>query len=60
MFVNHTEVRMARTNVRGGLNLSENQNEMNGWETQSDFSIGRRKSLDPSLFAISRVRPVNG
>ena len=57
MFVNHTDVRMARKKVRGGLNLVYNLYEMNGQETKSDFSTGRRKSLDPFLLAISRGRP---
>ena len=39
MFVNDTEVRMARTKISGGLNLVCNLYEMNGWETKSDFSI---------------------
>ena len=33
---------------------------MNGRETQSDFSIGRRKSLDPSLLGIFRGSPSTG
>ena len=57
MFVNHTDVRMARIKVKGGLNLVYNLYEMNGWETQSDFSIGRRKSLDPFSMQISE-KPV--
>ena len=58
MKVNHTDVRMARTKVRGGLNLVYNLYEMNGWETQSDFSINRRQNLDPFLLATSRGRSV--
>ena len=38
---------MARTKIRGGLNLVYNLYEMDGWETKSDFSIDRRQSLDP-------------
>ena len=34
MFVNHTEVRMARTKGRGGQNLLCNQNEINGWQNE--------------------------
>ena len=59
MLLNHTDVRMARTKVRGGLNMVHNLYEMNGWETKSGFSIGRRKSLDPFLLAISCGRPVD-
>ena len=58
MFVNPTDVRMARTKIRGGLNLVYNPYEMDGWETKSDFSINRRQSLDPYLLAISRGCPV--
>ena len=47
MFLKHTDVRMARTKVRGSLNLVYNLCEMNGWETQSDFSINPRQSLEP-------------
>ena len=58
MFVNHTDVRMARTKIRGGLNLVYNLYEMDGWETKSVFSINRRQSLDPFLLATSRGCPV--
>ena len=54
MFVNHTDVRMARTKIRGGLNLVYNLYEMDGWETKSDFSINPQQSLDPFLLATSR------
>ena len=47
MFVNHTDVRMAPTKIRGGLNLVYNLYEMNGWETKSDLSIDLQQSLDP-------------
>ena len=53
MFVNHIDVRMARTKIRGGLNLVYNLYEMDGWETKSDFSINPRQSLDPFLLATS-------
>ena len=42
MFVNHTDVRMARTEIRGDPNLAYNLYEINGWETKSDFSIDRQ------------------
>ena len=58
MFVNHTDVRMARTKIRGGLNLVYNLYEMDGWEAKSDFSINPRQSLDPFLLATSRGCPV--
>ena len=58
MFVNHTDVRMGRTKIRGGLNLVYNLYEMDGWETKSDFSIKQRQSLDPFLLATSRGCPV--
>ena len=58
MFVNDTDVRMARTEIRGSLNLVYNLYEMDGWETKSDFSINRRQSLDPFLLATSRGCPV--
>ena len=58
MFVNHTDVRMARTKIRGGLNLLYNLYEVDGWETKSDFSNNPRQSLDPSLLATSRGCPV--
>ena len=58
MFVSHTDVRMARTKIRGGLNLVYNLDEMDGWETKSDFSINQRQSLDPFLLATSRGCPV--
>ena len=56
IFANDTDVRMARTKIRGRLNLV--YNEMNDWETKSDFSIDRRQSRDPFLLAIFRGRPV--
>ena len=49
---------MARTKVRGGLNLVQNLYEMNGWETKSDFSINQWQSLDPFSLATSRGCPV--
>ena len=49
---------MARTKIRGGLNLVKNLYEMDGWETKSDFSINQRQSLDPFLLATSRGCPV--
>ena len=58
MFVSHTDVRMALTKIRGGLNLVYNLDEMDGWETKSDFSINQRQSLDHILFATSRGCPV--
>ena len=58
MFVNHTDVRMARTKIRGGLSLVYNLYEMDGWETKSDFSIDQRQSLDPFLLVTSRGCPV--
>ena len=58
MFVNHTDVRMARAKIRGGLNLVYNLYEMDGWETKPDFSNNLRQSLDPFLLAISRGCPV--
>ena len=58
MFVNHTDIRMARTKIRGGLNLVYNLYETDGWETKSDFSNNRRQSLDPFLLATSRGCPV--
>ena len=58
MFVNHTDVRMAGTKIRGGLNLVYNLYEMDGWETKSEFSINRRQSLDSFLLATSRGCPV--
>ena len=54
MFVNHTDVRMARTKIRGGLNLVYNLYEIDDWETKSDFSINQRQSVDPFLLATSR------
>ena len=57
-FLSHTDVRMARTKIRGGLNLVYNLDEMDGWETKSDFSINQRQSLDPFLLATSRGCPV--
>ena len=58
MFVNHTNVRMARTKVRGGLNLVYNLYEIDGWETKSDFSINQQQILDPFLLSTSRGCPV--
>ena len=58
-FVSHTDVRMARTKVRGVLILVYYLYEMNGWETKSDFSINRRQSIDPFLLATSRGLPVD-
>ena len=59
MFVNHTDVRMARTKIRGCLNLVYNLYEMDDWETKSDFSINRWQSLDPFHFPwMSRRAPV--
>ena len=49
---------MARTKIRGGLNLVYNLYEMDSWETKSDFSINRRHILDPFLLATSRGCPV--
>ena len=43
MFVNHTDVRMARTKIRGGLNLVYNLYEMDGWKrSQISRLIGGR------------------
>ena len=58
MFVNDTDVRMARTKIRGGLNLVYNLYEMNSLEMKSDFSINPQQSLDPFLLATSRGGPV--
>ena len=58
MFVNQTDVRMARTKIRGRLNLVYNLYEMDGWETKSDFLINPRQSLDLFLLATSRGCPV--
>ena len=58
MFVNHTDVRMTRTKIRGGLNLVYNLYEMDDWEMKSDFSINRRQSLDPFFLSTSRRYPV--
>ena len=58
MFVNQTDVRMARTKIRGGLNFEYNLYEMDGWETKSDFSINQRQSLDPFLLTTFRGCPV--
>ena len=58
MFVNRTDVRMARAKIRGGLNLVYNLYEMDGLETKSDFSINRWQSLDRFLLGISRGCPV--
>ena len=54
MFVNHTDVRITRKKIKGGLNLVYNLYEMDGWETKSDFSINRRQSLDPFLLVKSQ------
>ena len=42
MFVNHTDVRMARTKVKGGLNLVHNLYEMVGKQSQIFRLVGGR------------------